>query len=181
MYYSLVGRGLEHEFVSFAQYHNIGILVWSALAGGFLSGKYQPGAKAPEGTRFAEAGQFVMFEPEQAMQVVHVLRQVADRHGVSPARAALAWTLAQPAVSSVIIAARKLDHLSDNIAAAELTLTEHDLRELDAVSHPGTPYPKWMVLQLDQAEDPRPRVLYPERYAGDEPWRDLRFREQPWK
>lgn len=181
MYYSLVGRTLEHEFTSFCEYSGVGILVWSTLAGGFLSGKYTPGSKAEEGTRFAEAGQFVMFDPEKGHGIVEVLRRVADRHGVSPARTAIAWTLAQPAVSSVIIAARKLTHLEDNIAAADMKLTDEDLAELNEVSDPGTPYPKWMMLQLDQAEDPRPAVLDPEKYADGGPWKDLRFREQEWK
>src|SRR4029077_14742701 len=91
MYYSLVGRGLEHEFQSFAEYHNIGILVWSPLAGGFLSGKYTRTNPAPAGTRFAEAGSFVPFDKEMGNRVVEALKQVAGRHNVSPARVALSW------------------------------------------------------------------------------------------
>lgn len=152
----------------------MGILVWSALAGGFLSGKYSRTHPAPAGTRFAESGQFVPFDKEMGYRVVDVLRQVADRHNASPARVALAWTLARPAVSSVIIAARTLEHLEDNIRSVDLKLTEEDMRMLDEASDPGTPYPKWMVLQLDTAEDPRPHVLYPERYAKGGVWQDLR-------
>ena len=174
MYYSLVGRGLEHEFQSFAQYSNLGILVWSPLAGGFLAGKYSRANPAPGGTRFAEAGQFVPFEKETGYRVVDALKEVAGRHGVSSARVALAWVLARPAISSVIIAARKPENLEDNIKAVDLQLTAEDTRQLDAASDPGTPYPKWMVLQLDVAEDPRPKVLHPERYADGGPWRDLR-------
>lgn len=174
MYYSLVGRGLEYEFQSFAEYHNIGILVWSPLAGGFLAGKYSRSDAAPSGTRFAEAGQFVPFDKEKGYRVVDALKQVARRHDASPARVALAWVLGRPAVSSVIIAARKPEQLEDNIRAVDLKLTAEDLRLLDEVSDPGIPYPKWMVLQLDTAEDPRPKVLYPERYAGDAAWKDLR-------
>ena len=174
MYYSLVGRGLEHEFQSFAQYHNIGILVWSPLAGGFLAGKYTRANPPPAGTRFGEAGQFVPFDKELGYRVVDALKEVAGRHGVSPARAALAWVLSRPAVASVIIAARRKEHLEDNLQAVDLTLAEEDCKLLDKVSDPGTPYPKWMVLQLDVAEDPRPKVLYPERYADGGPWKDLR-------
>ena len=174
MYYSLVGRGLEFEFQSFAEYHNIGILVWSALAGGFLSGKYSRTNPAPAGTRFAEAGAFVPFDKEMGYRVVDVLKPVAARHGVSPARAALAWVLRRPAVSSVIIAARKGEQLEDNIAAVDLHLSDEDVRLLDAASDPGVPYPKWMVLQLDTAEDPRSKALYPERYGEGGPWKDLR-------
>ncbi len=174
MYYSLVGRGLEHEFQSFAEYFNVGILVWSPLAGGFLSGKYGRANPAPTGTRFAETGQFVPFDQEMGYRVVDVLKQVAARHSASPARVAIAWLLGRPAVSSVIIAARKPEHLEDNIRAVDLKLSEDDVRLLDAASDPGVPYPKWMVLQLDTAEDPRPKVLHPERYAQGGPWKDLR-------
>ena len=174
MYYSLLGRGLEHEFQSFAEYHNIGILVWSALAGGFLSGKYSRNNPAPAGTRYADAGQCVPFDKEMGYRVVDTLKEVAARHGASPSRVALAWVLGRPAVSSVIVAARKPEHLEDNILAVDLRLSEDDVRQLDAASDPGVPYPKWMVLQLDTAEDPRPKVLHPERYAEGGPWKDLR-------
>ena len=96
MYYSLVGRGLEYEFQSFAEYHNIGILVWSPLAGGFLAGKYSRANPAPAGSRFAEAGQFVPFDKEMGYRVVDALKEVAapawrkpgacgDRLGAGPA------------------------------------------------------------------------------------------------
>lgn len=174
MYYSLVGRGLEFDFQSMAEYHNLGILVWSPLAGGFLSGKYDRGKPAPAGTRFSESGNFVPFDREQGFAVLDAARAVADRHGVSVARVSLAWILAQPAITSVIVAGRKKEHLADNIAAVDLELTEQDLRELNEASDPGTPYPKWMVMQLDVAEDPRPRALFPERYADGGPWEDRR-------
>ena len=89
MYYSLVGRGLEHEFQSFAQYYGIGILVWSPLAGGFLSGKYPRDKAAPPGTRFAEAGVFVPLDKEQGYRIIDALRQVADRHEAT--RRVLPW------------------------------------------------------------------------------------------
>jgi aryl-alcohol dehydrogenase-like predicted oxidoreductase len=174
MYYSLVGRGLEYEFQSFAEYHNIGILVWSPLAGGFLSGKYSRTSPAPAGTRFAEAGSFVPFDKEMGYRVVEALREVAGRHGTSPARVAISWVMGRPAVSSVIVAARKVEQLEDNIRAVDLRLSDDDVRLLDEASDPGVPYPKWMVLQLDTAEDPRPRVLYPERYGEGGAWKDLR-------
>jgi aryl-alcohol dehydrogenase-like predicted oxidoreductase len=174
MYYSLVGRGLEYEFQSFAEYYNIGILVWSPLAGGFLSGKYSRANPAPAGTRFAEAGAFVPFEKEMGYRVVETLKQVAGQHNASPARVALAWVLRRPAISSVIVAARKAEQLEDNVGAVELQLADEDVRLLDAASDPGVPYPKWMVLQLDTAEDPRSKALYPERYAKGGAWKDLR-------
>ena len=174
MYYSLVGRGLEYEFQSFAEYHNIGILVWSPLAGGFLTGKYSRANPAPAGTRFAEAGNFVPFDKEMGYRVVEALKEVGGRHDATPARVALAWVLGRPAVSSVIIAARKPEQLEDNIRAVDLRLLDDEVRLLDAASDPGVPYPKWMVLQLDTAEDPRSKVLHPERYEDGGPWADLR-------
>jgi aryl-alcohol dehydrogenase-like predicted oxidoreductase len=174
MYYSLLGRGLEYEFQSFAEYHNIGILIWSPLVGGFLTGKYSRANPAPAGTRFAEAGSFVPFDKDMGYRVVDTLKQVAARRNVSPARAALSWVLGRPAVSSVIVAARKAEQLEDNIAAADLRLSDEDVRLLDEASDPGIPYPKWMVLQLDTVEDPRSKALYPERYVDGGPWKDLR-------
>jgi aryl-alcohol dehydrogenase-like predicted oxidoreductase len=153
MYYSLVGRGLEYEFQSFAEYHNIGILVWSPLAGGFLSGKYSRTI---------------------GYRVVEALKEVASRHDASPARTALSWVLRRPAISSVIVAARRVEQLEDNVGAVDLRLSDEEVRLLDAASDPGIPYPKWMVLQLDTAEDPRSRALYPERYVDGGPWKDLR-------
>lgn len=175
MYYSLVGRGLEYEFQSFAEYHDIGILVWSPLAGGFLSGKYSRTNPPPAGTRFADAGSFVPFDKEMGYRVVEILKKVAARHGASAARVALSWVLGRPAVSSVIVAARKVEQLEDNIGAVDLRLSDEDVQLLDATSDPGVPYPKWMVLQLDTAEDPRSKVLYPQRYADGRPWKDLRL------
>ena len=178
MYYSLAGRGLEHEFQSFAEHYGIGILVWSPLAGGFLSGKYERDQKPKDGTRFAEAGVFVPLERESSFQIVEALRKVAQRHGATPARVALAWLLARRAVTSVIIAARTLEHLEDNIKASDLRLEKEDVKLLDQVSDPGVPYPKWMVLQHDTVEDPRLKVLHPELYENGGPWRDL---NREWK
>jgi len=175
MHYSLVGRGLEHEFQSFAEYHDVGILVWSPLAGGFLAGKYSRDNPPPPGSRFAEAGQFVPFDREMGYRVVDAVKTVAARHDASPARVAIAWLLGRPAVSSVIVAARKAEQLEDNVRAVDLQLSDEDVRQLDAASDPGIPYPKWMVLQLDTAEDPRARILHPERYVeGGGAWKDLR-------
>jgi aryl-alcohol dehydrogenase-like predicted oxidoreductase len=174
MYYSLVGRDLEHEFIPFAEYTGMGILVWSALAGGFLTGKYDRNTRPASGTRFAEAGQFVPFDIERGYRIIDMLREVGKRHGVSPTRVAIAWTMARPMISSVIVAARTLENLEDNILAADLKLTPEDFAALDKVSDPGTPYPRWMVRQFNEAEDPRPMILEPERFTGGGAWKDLR-------
>lgn len=174
MYYSLVGRDLEHDFIPFCEYTGIGVLVWSALAGGFLSGKYDREHPAPAGTRFGDAGKFVPWDYERGFTIIDVLKKIAARHNVSPVTVAIYWTMHQPAISSVIVAARTHDQLEDNIRAAEITLEAEEMAELNAASDPGTPYPRWMVNQLDQAEDPRPKALHPERYAENPPWHDLR-------
>jgi aryl-alcohol dehydrogenase-like predicted oxidoreductase len=124
LYYSLVGRGLETDWLSFAEYHNMGILVWSPLAGGFLSAKYEKGKKPQSGTRFSEAGQFVTFDREWGFRIVDEVKKVAKRHGVSPAQVSIGWLLSRPMISSVIIAGRKIEHLKDNIEAVNLKLTD---------------------------------------------------------
>jgi aryl-alcohol dehydrogenase-like predicted oxidoreductase len=173
LYYSLVGREIEYDWLSFAAYEKLGILVWSPLAGGFLSGKYDRHHPPPEHSRYAEAGAFVPFDRERGFRVVDALRSVALRHAATPAQVALAWLLTRPAVASVIIAARTNERLGENIRAIDLVLSKEDRRTLDDASHPGTPYPQWMVEQLDQAEDPRPRILDPERFENS-PARDRR-------
>jgi aryl-alcohol dehydrogenase-like predicted oxidoreductase len=180
MYYSLVGRDLEHDWISFASYADLGILVWSPLAGGYLSGKYSSGKPAPVGTRYAESGQFVPFDETRGNQILEVLGQIGTQHQVSPARVALAWTLSRPMVSSVIIAARNLAHLEDDILAVGLKLRDDEIERLDEVSDPGLPYPKWIVLHQDQIEDPRPKVLDPERFTGKGPLHNLSGRKS-WK
>jgi aryl-alcohol dehydrogenase-like predicted oxidoreductase len=121
--------------------------VWSPLAGGFLSGKVErDGAVADPGSRRSQPG-FMEFPPidrERGHDVVDVLKDVAARHQVSPARVALAWLLAQDGVTSVIVGARKQEQLVDNIAAVDLTLTDKDLAELDEISQLPVAYPNWI-------------------------------------
>lgn len=179
MYYSLVGRELEHDFIAFAKYHKMGVVVWSPLAGGFLSGKYTKDNPPPEGSRFAEAGQFVPFDVDKGFEIVEALKEVGKRHDASPARVALAWTLSREMISCVLIAARTLEHLEDNIKAVDLELTGAEIKKLDQVSDPGIPYPRWMVIQQSLAEDPRAKTVDPERFKDGEPWEDLRFRKMP--
>ena len=141
----------------------------------FLSGKYsRTNSLLLPARDTRSAWTFVCPSTKQmGYRVVEMLKEVADRHGASPARVALSWVLGRPAVSSVIVAARKVEQLEDNIGAVDLRLSDEEVRLLDAASDPGVPYPKWMVLQLDTAEDPRSKVLYPERYAEGGPWKDF--------
>src|SRR5258707_3434764 len=119
MYYSLVGRGLEHEFQSFAEYHDVGILVWSPLAGGFLAGKYGRDNPPPAGSRFADAGQFVPFDREMGYRDVDAVRIVAGRPVASPAQVAISWLFGPPPGDSAIVAARKAEQLADNVRAVD--------------------------------------------------------------
>ncbi|MES1165968.1 MAG: aldo/keto reductase [Verrucomicrobiota bacterium] len=165
MYYSLVGRDLEADWLSFAQYQNLGILVWSPLAGGFLSGKYDRQHPAPPDSRYAEAGNFVPVDKQRGYEILDAVRAIAARHQATPAQISLAWLLTRPAISSVIIAARTNERLGENLRAVDIVLGEDDLLTLDQVSAPGPSYPRWMVDQLDLAEDPRARTLDPQRFA----------------
>lgn len=146
IHYSLVSRDAERDLVPMAEDEGVGLTVWSPLAGGFLSGKFKPGSTDSEevSRRSQVGGDFVQFDEEKGHQIVDVVRAVAARHEVSPARVAIAWVLAQRAITSVIVGARRLDQLTDNLAASELTLTEQDLAELDAVSRPRAAYPNWI-------------------------------------
>ena len=166
LYYSLVGRDLEAEWLSCAEHHKLGVLVWSPLAGGFLTGKYDRQHPAPVGTRFAEAGNFVPFDSEKGYAVIDALRVVAARHSATPAQIALAWLLTRPAISSVIIAARTNERLAENIRSVDLSLSSEDFAILEGASAPAISYPRWMVEQLDLAEDPRSRTLNPDRLAS---------------
>ncbi|MFF3440253.1 aldo/keto reductase [Streptosporangium sp. NPDC002721] len=144
--YSLVTRDVERELVPLAEDAGLSLTVWQPLLGGFLTGKFDRGGVTTEqDSRRARNGfDFVPFEEEKGFKVLDVLRTVAARHEVSPARVAIAWLLAQRAVTSVIVGARKPEQLTDNIAAVDLTLTEQDLAELDEVGRPPVAYPNWI-------------------------------------
>jgi aryl-alcohol dehydrogenase-like predicted oxidoreductase len=144
IYYSLQARDAENELIPIAIEEGLGILVWSPLAGGLLSGKYRRGQDAPEGTRRFEGWTEPPVNDEDRLyDTIDVLVEIADGHGVSAAQVALAYTLAKPAVTSVIIGARTEEQLRDNLAAAELTLTEEELGRLDTVSGVPLLYPYW--------------------------------------
>jgi len=146
--YNLLARAIEWEIVPACEAAGIGLLPWSPLASGWLTGKYQRDKPPAPGTRLAEQmdqGMRIWNERghlEHNWQVLDVVRKVADAHGVSMGQVAIAWVLRRPAVSSVILGARTLDQLNDNLAAADLTLTDSDLQALDEASAPISPdYP----------------------------------------
>lgn len=143
-YYTLAGRDLERELVPMLQSEGVGLMVWSPLAGGFLSGKYgRDGQNEAGGRRLAF--DFPPVDKERGFDCIDVMRTIAESKGVSVAQIALAWLLHQPVVSSVIIGAKRPDQLADNIAATEIRLTEDELAKLDAVSALPREYPGWML------------------------------------
>ncbi len=122
----------------------MGILPWSPLAGGFLSGKYTRTNKPEDGSRRLNFD-FPPVSQERAYDIIDAMEPIAEEHGVSVARIALAWVLTKPAVTSVIIGAKNTDQLMDNIKAADLSLTTEQLAQLDEVSATPKPYPQWMI------------------------------------
>lgn len=143
-YYTIAGRDLERDLVPMLQSEGVGLMVWSPLAGGLLSGKYSRDGKAEEGSRRIEFD-FPPVNKERAFDCVDVMREIADSKGVSVAQIALAWLLHQQVVSSVIIGAKRVDQLNDNIAATEIRFTDDELQKLNAVSELPREYPGWML------------------------------------
>lgn len=143
-YYTIAGRDLERELVPMLQSEGVGLMVWSPLAGGLLSGKYSRDGKAEEGSRRIEID-FPPVNKERASDCVDVMREIADGKSISVAQVALAWLLHQQVVSSVIIGAKRIDQLNDNIAATEIRFTDDELHRLNAVSELPREYPGWML------------------------------------
>jgi aryl-alcohol dehydrogenase-like predicted oxidoreductase len=144
MYYSIAGRDLEREVVPLAEDQGVGIMPWSPLAGGLLSGKFDPGKPGPEGARRTQFD-FPPVDKARLEVVLKALRSVSQASGVSVARVALAWVLTRPFVSSVIIGAKTKDQLKDNLAASDVKLSAEHIKELDAASALPPEYPGWMV------------------------------------
>ena len=153
-YYSIAGRDLERELVPMLTSEKLGLMVWSPLAGGLLSGKYRPDAKSAEGRRATH--DFPPVDKDRAWACVDLMREIGDAHGVSAARVALAWVLAKPHVMSVIIGARTLEQLDDNLAATDLTLSADELARLDEVSALPREYPAWMIERQGGIRIPKP-------------------------
>jgi aryl-alcohol dehydrogenase-like predicted oxidoreductase len=154
-YYSIAGRELERELVPMLTGEGLGLMVWSPLAGGLLSGKFGPGANTPEGAR-RSTFDFPPVDKEHAWPIVEAMREIGAAHGVSVARVALAWLLAKPHVMSVIIGAKTIEQLDDNIAAADLTLSGEEMARLDEVSALSPEYPGWMFARQTGGRRPRP-------------------------
>jgi aryl-alcohol dehydrogenase-like predicted oxidoreductase len=143
-YYSLVGRDLEHELLPLCREESVGVLPWSPLSGGFLSGKYRRDNPNPEGAR-RTGFQFPPIDEARGFDAVEALERIAKEKGATIAQVALAWLLAQPGVSSIIIGANKMSQLEDNLKAADLELTAAELEVLSATTAPEPQYPQWMI------------------------------------
>jgi aryl-alcohol dehydrogenase-like predicted oxidoreductase len=148
-YYSLVGRELEREMLPLLRDQGLGLLVWSPLAGGFLSGKFT--REGGDGGARRATFDFPPVNREKAFAILDVLREVAGRHGATVAQTALAWILANGTVTSVIIGAKSVAQLDDNLKAVDVALSPADLSALDDVSKLAVEYPAWMdVLGSDR-------------------------------
>jgi aryl-alcohol dehydrogenase-like predicted oxidoreductase len=149
-YYSLVARELENEILPLCVDQGLGALVWSPLAGGFLSGKFSPREPAPENTRRAMIGDLGVghIDLGRGHTIVEVARAIATTRSVSVAQVALRWVLARPAVSSVIVGARTAAQLADNLAASQWVLDADEVAALDEASEPERPYPVWYQRQF---------------------------------
>ena len=142
-YYSVAGRDLEREITLLLESEGVGLIVWSPLAGGFLSGKQARGEGVPEGSRDLNARPHIDYD--RGFNIIDVLRPIAETHDASVAQTALAWLLHQKVVSSVLIGAKRMDQLEDNLKAADITFTEKDLAAIDDVSKLPAEYPGWML------------------------------------
>jgi aryl-alcohol dehydrogenase-like predicted oxidoreductase len=144
IYYSLQARDAENELIPISIEEGLGVLVWSPLAGGLLSGKYRRGQDAPEGSRrFQGWTEPPVHDEGRLYDTVDALIEIGQDHDVSAARVALAYTLAKPGVTSVIVGARTEEQLLDNLAAARLTLSVEEIERLDTVSQVPLLYPHW--------------------------------------
>jgi aryl-alcohol dehydrogenase-like predicted oxidoreductase len=143
-YYSIAGRDLERDLVPLLEAEKTGLLVWSPLAGGLLSGKFSRENQKPAGSRRSEFD-FPIVDKERTWRILDVMTPIAKAHNCSPARISLAWLLAKPVVTSIIIGAKRLDQFNDNLAAVDLKLGADELKQLDEVSALPPEYPGWML------------------------------------
>lgn len=148
MYYSLLGRDLEHEFVPFLRATGTGMNVWSPLAGGFLSGKYTRESlhekEKERGNRLA-GFDFIPIDKDSGFRVVEKMREIGRPHGASVAQVALAWLLAKPFVTTVILGATKMTQLEDNLQAMDVKLLDSEIAALDQITSPPVQYPAWFT------------------------------------
>jgi aryl-alcohol dehydrogenase-like predicted oxidoreductase len=143
-YYTIAGRDLEREIIPMLNDQQLGLMVWSPLAGGLLSGKFARQTATPNDARRLTLD-FPPVNKEHALDIVDAIRPIAEARGVSVARIALAWLLHQKAVMSVIVGAKSITQLDDNLAATDIQLSAEELSVLDKASAPAREYPQWML------------------------------------
>ena len=148
-YYTVAGRDLEREVLPLIEDQQLGLMVWSPLAGGLLSGKFSPDGKGPDGTRRASFD-FPVVDKPRAFKVVDAMRPIAAQHQATVAQVALAWLLSRPQVSTVIMGAKTPEQLAENLGASALVLTPDELQVLDDVSKLPPEYPGWMLAMQAQ-------------------------------
>src|SRR5262245_2179360 len=149
-YYSIASRDIERELIPLLEAERVGLLVWSPLAGGLLSGKFSREKQTPADSR-RSTFDIPKVDKERTWNILETIVPIAKAHGCSPARIAIAWLLTRPVVTSVIIGVKRIEQLQDNLAAVEVKLTEDEIKRLDAVSALPPEYPGW-VLSLQGSE-----------------------------
>jgi aryl-alcohol dehydrogenase-like predicted oxidoreductase len=154
-YYSLVARELEYELVPLSLDQGLGILVWSPLAAGFLSGKFRRGRAGPDGTRRSQRGDPGTIDEERGYDIIEVLDEIAQEHNATIAQAALNWVLRKPGVTSIIVGARTEEQLKDNLEAAGWQMTEEQVGRLDEVSTTPPIYPYWHQRRFNSERVPQ--------------------------
>ncbi|WP_186215044.1 aldo/keto reductase [Burkholderia gladioli] len=153
-YYSIAGRDLEREMVPMMNEEKVGLMVWSPLAGGLLSGKYGPGSNDNEGRR--ATFDFPPVDKDRAWACVAAMRPIAEKHGASVAAVALAYVLAKPFVTTVIVGGKRLEQIEQNLGAVKLKLDAEDLAKLDEASALAPEYPGWMLSRQAVHRMPQP-------------------------
>jgi aryl-alcohol dehydrogenase-like predicted oxidoreductase len=143
-YYSIAGRDIEREISPLVESEGLGLLVWSPLAGGFLTGKKLRGVAGPQGTR-STSGPFPPVNEERGYRALDAIRPIADAHGGSVAQVALAWLLAQRSVSAVLVGAKSVAQLEENLKATTISLQEHEIAAIAQSSALPLEYPGWML------------------------------------
>ena len=154
-YYTIAGRDLEREIVPVLEDQNLGLMVWSPLAGGLLSGKFDRNGSGPDGARRVDFD-FPPVNKDRAFDAVDVMREIARDKNASVAQIALSWLLHQPVVTSVIIGAKTPEQLAENLAAPAIELTDDELARLKSVSQPPAEYPGWMIERQAEYRFPEP-------------------------
>ena len=143
IYYTLESRDAEYELVPLSLDQGLGIMVWSPLAGGLLSGKYRRDSDASEGRHLNDWNEPPVRDQDKLYDTIELIVEIADGHGVSPAQVSLAYLLAKPGVTTLVIGARKDEQLADNLGAADVDLSAEEIDRLDAISAPDLIYPHW--------------------------------------